>query len=87
MSSIAPNSFLNYDLSVSYFAKLTSIATFTADAKIWELQFSREGVFRGSPKVMDLRGHKSKVNTVAISMVHLLIFIFDVYILMFIFDV
>eukprot|EP00210_Caulerpa_lentillifera_P004271 g4074.t1 len=68
LSAIAPNSFLNYDLGVSYSAKLASIATFTADAKIWELQFSREGVFRGSPKVMDLRGHKSKVNTVAISM-------------------
>jgi len=68
LTSFAPNSFLNHDLAVAHNAKLASIATFTADAKVWELKFSRDGVFKSSKKVMDLRGHKSKVMTVAFSM-------------------
>ena len=68
LSSFSPNSFVNHDLAVSYNAQLASIATFTADAKVWDLKFSRDGTFRSSSKVMDLRGHKSKVMTVAFSM-------------------
>lgn len=68
MSSFAPNSFSNHDLAVAYNAQLASIATFTADAKIWEIKFTRDGAFRSSLKVMDLKGHKSKIMTVAFSM-------------------
>jgi hypothetical protein len=35
--------------------------------QVWEVQWGRDG-YKGTPKVMDLKGHKSQVGTVAGSM-------------------
>ncbi|CAD7701929.1 unnamed protein product [Ostreobium quekettii] len=67
LSVIEPNSFRNHDVTLSGDGRFLSVASFTADAKVWEVQFSRDGTFKGTPKVMDLKGHKGQVTAVAIS--------------------
>ncbi|GMH39007.1 hypothetical protein BSKO_06905 [Bryopsis sp. KO-2023] len=67
LSSFEPNSFTNHDLGVSHDGKFVSVGTFTADAKVWELQY-KNGTFKGSPKVMDLKGHTGQIMSVAFTM-------------------
>ena len=71
LAVIEPNSFLNHDVALSRDGRFFSVASFTSDAKVWELQFGRDGSFKGAPKVMDLRGHKSQVMSVAFSQVQI----------------
>lgn len=64
LARVEPNSLANHNLALSLNGRFISIASFTADVKIWELKYTKEG-FRGVEKVMDLKGHNSAVFAVA----------------------
>lgn len=68
LATLEPASLANHDLAVSNDGRFVAVATFTADVKIWELRFSKEGIaFTGTAKVMDLKGHKSQIMCIAFS--------------------
>lgn len=68
LATFEPNSFQNHDLSVSHDGRFISVGTFTADAKVWEVEY-KHGSYKGCPKVMDLKGHSSQIMSVAFTMV------------------
>lgn len=70
LSLFEPNSFRNHDMALSNNGRFVTVATFTADAKIWELQY-KKGEYKGSPKVMDLKGHSGQIMTIAFTKVSL----------------
>lgn len=49
MSAISPN------------GRFIAAAAFTADVKVWEIVYSKDGSVKGVTKVMQLKGHKSAV--------------------------
>lgn len=40
---LEPNSLANHDLAVSYDGRFVAVATFTAEVKIWEMKYGKEG--------------------------------------------
>ncbi|MEW5317650.1 MAG: hypothetical protein WDW38_008932 [Sanguina aurantia] len=67
VAMLEPNSLANHDLAVSYDGRFVAVATFTAEVKIWEMKYGKEGGCSGAAKAMELKGHKSQVNAVALS--------------------
>lgn len=66
LSTFEPNSLGNHALAVSAGGRFFAVASFTADVKVWEVEWGREG-FKGVPRAMDLKGHTRKVMSAAIS--------------------
>eukprot|EP00879_Flechtneria_rotunda_P007547 GHRR01007917.1.p1 GENE.GHRR01007917.1~~GHRR01007917.1.p1 ORF type:complete len:307 (+),score=87.00 GHRR01007917.1:2753-3673(+) len=66
LAEFQPNSFENHQLAVSANGRFICVASFTADVMVWEVQFGREG-YKGTPRVMDLKGHTSQVLSAAFS--------------------
>lgn len=64
LAEFKPNSFHNHALAVSANGRFICVASFTADVMVWEVQWGRDG-YKGTPKVMDLKGHKSQVMSAA----------------------
>lgn len=64
LAEFKPNSFENHALAVSANGRFICVASFTADVMVWEVQWGRDG-YKGTPKVMDLKGHKSQVMSAA----------------------
>ncbi|KAI8469467.1 MAG: WD40-repeat-containing domain protein [Monoraphidium minutum] len=61
-----PNSLGNHALAVSAGGRFFAVASFTADVKVWEVEWGRDG-YKGVPRAMDLKGHSRKVMCAAIS--------------------
>lgn len=57
----------NYTTAVSADGRFLSVGAFTAEMKIWEVKFSREGAYLGVEMVMGLKGHSSQVKCVGFS--------------------
>ncbi|KAG1663887.1 hypothetical protein FOA52_014700 [Chlamydomonas sp. UWO 241] len=58
----------NHDLAVSIDGRFISVACFTSEVKIWEVKCDKNtGVVTGVYKAMELKGHKKKVMSVALS--------------------
>ncbi|XP_030535321.1 transducin beta-like protein 2 [Rhodamnia argentea] len=55
MSAISPN------------GRFIAAAAFTADVKVWEIVYSKDGSVKGVTKVMQLKGHKSAVTWLCFS--------------------
>lgn len=65
---LEPNSLGNHDLAVSLDGRFIAVASFTSEVKIWEVKVAREsGEVTGIFKAMELKGHKKKVMSVALS--------------------
>ena len=54
-------------ITMSPDGRFASVGAFTAEMKIWELSFSREGSFVDAKMVMVLKGHSSQVKCVGFS--------------------
>ena len=57
----------NYMLTASANGRFVSVGAFTAEMKIWEVNFSREGAYFDTQMVMALKGHSSQVRCVGFS--------------------
>lgn len=42
-----PNALANHDLALSADGRFIAVASFSADVKVWEMKYTREGEFRG----------------------------------------
>jgi WD40 repeat protein len=51
----------NHMAALSPDGRFLAAAAFTADVKVWELVYSRDGAVKEVPKVMQLKGHKGAV--------------------------
>lgn len=56
-----------YGIAVSESGRFLAAATFASDVKIYEVTTDRTGGFSGVVKVMDLKGHRKKISSVAFS--------------------
>lgn len=61
------NQMVNRMVKISPDSRYISVAAFTSDVKVWEVSYKKTGEFDSINKVMDLRGHKSGINTLAFS--------------------
>ncbi len=59
--------FNNYNVAISNDGRFIAAATFASDVKIYEVEFDRAGNNTGVKKVMDLKGHRSKITAVEFS--------------------
>jgi WD40 repeat protein len=57
----------NFTLATSPDGRFVSVGAFTAEIKIWEVKFSREGAYYDTEMVMALKGHSSQVKCVGFS--------------------
>ncbi|KAK9860423.1 hypothetical protein WJX84_007132 [Apatococcus fuscideae] len=57
----------NHGAALSRDGRFLAAATFTADVKVHEIRYNRQGGFESVNKVMDLKGHKRQVMCIAFS--------------------
>ncbi|GAX85174.1 hypothetical protein CEUSTIGMA_g12592.t1 [Chlamydomonas eustigma] len=68
MAALEPNSLGNHELALSGDGRFIAVASFTSEVKIWEVKTAKDtGAVTGVVKAMDLKGHKKKVMSVALS--------------------
>ncbi|OAY49304.1 transducin beta-like protein 2 isoform X3 [Manihot esculenta] len=61
LGSADTNQLKNTMATISPNGRFIAAAAFTADVKVWEIVYSKDGSVKEVPKVMQLKGHKSAV--------------------------
>ncbi|KAF2298210.1 hypothetical protein GH714_018621 [Hevea brasiliensis] len=61
LGSVDTNQLKNTMAAISPNGRFIAAAAFTADVKVWEIVYSKDGSVKEVPKVMQLKGHKSAV--------------------------
>ncbi|CAM6097560.1 unnamed protein product [Calypogeia fissa] len=61
VGTVDTNQLKNTMATLSYDGRFLAAAAFTADVKVWELVYSKDGQVQTVEKVMQLKGHKSAV--------------------------
>eukprot|EP00201_Polytomella_parva_P003106 CAMPEP_0175077454 /NCGR_PEP_ID=MMETSP0052_2-20121109/23406_1 /TAXON_ID=51329 ORGANISM="Polytomella parva, Strain SAG 63-3" /NCGR_SAMPLE_ID=MMETSP0052_2 /ASSEMBLY_ACC=CAM_ASM_000194 /LENGTH=474 /DNA_ID=CAMNT_0016346935 /DNA_START=206 /DNA_END=1629 /DNA_ORIENTATION=+ len=71
LATLEPNSLKNHDLTVSADGRFLAVASFTSEVKVWEMTYVRgpsgSKEFKHVLKVMDLKGHRGQITSVALS--------------------
>ncbi|WCJ22854.1 Transducin/WD40 repeat-like superfamily protein [Euphorbia peplus] len=61
LGNVDTNQLKNNMATISPNGRFLAAAAFTADVKVWEIVYSKDGSVKEVPKVMQLKGHKSAV--------------------------
>ncbi|EEF50389.1 nucleotide binding protein, putative [Ricinus communis] len=61
LGNVDTNQLKNTMAAISPNGRFVAAAAFTADVKVWEIIYSKDGSVKEVPKVMQLKGHKSAV--------------------------
>ncbi|KAL5728045.1 hypothetical protein ACHQM5_001169 [Ranunculus cassubicifolius] len=61
LGNVDTNQLKNYMATVSANGRFIAAAAFTADVKVWEIVYSKDGSVKEVTKAMQLKGHKSAV--------------------------
>ncbi|XP_043716718.1 transducin beta-like protein 2 [Telopea speciosissima] len=61
LGNVDTNQLKNNMATISPNGRFIAAAAFTADVKVWEIVYSKDGSVKGVSKVMQLKGHKSAV--------------------------
>lgn len=54
-------------VTISHTSRFISVAAFSPDARVWEIEKQRDGQLKKVSKAMDIAGHKRMVQAVALS--------------------
>ncbi|XVF79888.1 hypothetical protein PTKIN_Ptkin15bG0026700 [Pterospermum kingtungense] len=67
LGHVDTNQLKNNMATISPNGRFLAAAAFTADVKVWEIVYSKDGSVKEVPKVMQLKGHKSAVTWLCFS--------------------
>ncbi|XP_050237343.1 uncharacterized protein LOC126687037 [Mercurialis annua] len=67
LGNVDSNQLKNNMAAISPNGRFIAAAAFTADVKVWEIVYSKDGSVKELPKVMQLKGHKSAVTWLSFS--------------------
>lgn len=57
----------NNDIAVSQNGEFISIATFSSDANVWKMEWTKDGQFKSCDKILDFTGHHAQIKSIAFS--------------------